>query len=66
MRNLFKVVIGLMTLTIGVAIVYGLIYLFNELLYQILIYPLRTLLVILGIFFGYGLYSIVNKYTSKT
>jgi len=66
MRNLFKVVIGLMTLTIGVAIVYGLIYLFNELLYQILIYPLRTLLVILGIFFLYGLYSIVTKYTSKT
>jgi len=66
MRNLFKVIIGLMTLTIGVAIVYGLIYLFNELLYQILIYPLRTLLVILGIFFLYGLYSIVTKYTSKT
>lgn len=65
-RNLFKIITGLMTLTIGVAIVYGLIYLFNELLYQILVHPLRTLSVILGIFLLYGLIGIINKYTSKT
>ena len=66
MRNLFKVIIGLMTLIIGVAIVYGLIHLFNELLYQILVHPSRTMGVLIGIICVYGIYYSVNKYTGKT
>ena len=66
MDNLIKASIVITALIIGSAIMYGLIYLFNQLLYQIMVHPGRTLIVIGGIWVVYGIYHTVKQITGKT
>jgi hypothetical protein len=66
LNNLIKAVVLLLLLVLGVSIVYALIHLFNQVLYQILVHPLRTLLIIAGIWAIYGIGYILTKPSGKT
>lgn len=66
MKNLITALLIITSLTIGTAVVYGLIYLFNQMLYYILVHPLDTLLTIIGLIGMYAAYGIINKLLSRT
>lgn len=66
MKNLITALLIITSLTIGTAVVYGLIYLFNQMLYCILVHPLDTLLTIIGLIGMYAAYGIINKLLSRT
>lgn len=66
MKNLITALLIITSLTIGTATVYGLIYLFNQMLYYILVHPLDTLLTIIGLIGMYAAYGIINKLLSRT
>ena len=66
MDNLIKASIVLTALIVGTSIMYGLIHLFNQLLYQILVHPGRTMLIILGIWAIYGIGYVLTNNTRKT
>ena len=66
LNNLIKAAITVLIVILGVVAMYGLIHLFNEVLYQILVHPSRTMGVLIGIICVYGIYYSVNKYTGKT
>ena len=61
MENLIKASIVVTVLIIGTSIVYGLIHLFNSLLYQIFVHPLRTTSIMAGLWAVYGIYYYLNK-----
>ena len=66
MDNLIKASIVITGLIVGTSIVYGLIHLFNQVLYQILVHPGRTMLIILGIWAVYGIGYVLTNNTRKT
>ena len=66
MDNLIKASIVLTALIVGTSIMYGLIHLFNQLLYQILVHPGRTLIIIGSIWAIYGIGYVLTNNTRKT
>ena len=66
LNNLIKAVVLLLLLVLGVSIVYALIHLFNQVLYQILVHPGRTMLVVLGIWAIYGIGYMLTNNPRKT
>ena len=61
MDSVVKASMVLTALIIGTSIAYGLIYLFNQLLYQIFVHPERTLGIIVGMWAIYGISYYVRK-----
>ena len=61
MDSIVKASIVITGLIIGTSIVYGLIQLFNQFLYQILVHPFRTLCIIGGLWLIYAIYYYLNK-----
>jgi hypothetical protein len=66
MDNLIKASIVITGLIVGTAIVYGLIHLFNQVLYQILVHPGRTMLIVLCIWAIYGIGYVLTNNPRKT
>lgn len=61
MDSIVKASMVVTALIIGTSIAYGLIYLFNQFLYQIIIHPGRTLCILGGLWVVYAIYYYINK-----
>jgi predicted membrane protein len=61
MSNVIKIVIALIVLAIGVTMIQGVISLLNHILYQIIVHPLRSLIIVLTISAIYSLGTILLK-----
>ena len=65
MDRILQTIVLVLAIVCGVALTYALIVIANKALYQILVYPLRTLMILIGIGVIYGLYTMIDRYTRK-
>ena len=65
MDKILQLIVLALAIVCGVALTYALIVIANKALYQILAYPLRTLMILIGVGAIYGLYTMIDRHTRK-
>ena len=65
MDKILQTIAIVLTLVCGVVILRLLIGVLTKVLYQILVHPQRTLMILIGVGVIYGLYTMIDRYTRK-
>jgi hypothetical protein len=65
MDKILQTIAIVLTLVCGVVILRLLIGILMKVLYQILVHPQRTLMMLIGVGVIYGLYTMIDRYTRK-
>ena len=65
MDKILQTIAIVLTLVCGVVILRVLIGVLTKVLYQILVHPQRTLMMLIGVGVIYGLYTMIDRYTRK-
>ena len=65
MDKILQTIAIVLTLVCGVALLRVLIAVLTKVLYQILVHPQRTLMMLIGVGVIYGLYTMIDRYTRK-
>ena len=65
MDKILQTIAIVLTLVCGVVILRLLIGVLTKVLYQILVHPQRTLMMLIGVGVIYGLYTMIDRYTRK-
>jgi cytochrome b subunit of formate dehydrogenase len=65
MDKILQTIAIVLTIVCGVVILRLLIGVLTKVLYQILVHPQRTLMMLIGVGVIYGLYTMIDRYTRK-